>query len=133
MHEWYMKLFRRLLNATAMKFMVICRQNIGNCVHWLIFSVSLVEGLFTSPKAEAKHIKQLLTMQQNMSLHDYEGDISLTKFLLLEKECRPQRRCMVSTKHRTKKDTKFCIIECDVRLCLKDYLEAYNTKISFLR
>jgi hypothetical protein len=45
MHKWYVKLFRTLLNATALKAMVIYRHNTGKKINQLAFRVNLVEGL----------------------------------------------------------------------------------------
>jgi hypothetical protein len=46
MHKWYMKLFRRLLNATVLNTMIIYRHNTGKQIGQLAFRVSLVETLF---------------------------------------------------------------------------------------
>jgi hypothetical protein len=44
---------------------------------------------------------------------------------------RPQRRCVVCTKHGRKKMSVYCCEECDVGLCLEDYFEAYHTKLNY--
>jgi hypothetical protein len=46
MHKWYMKLFRRLLNATVLNAMIIYRHNTGKKIDQLAFRVNLVEVLF---------------------------------------------------------------------------------------
>jgi hypothetical protein len=43
----------------------------------------------------------------------------------------PQRRCVVCTKHKRKKDTRYCCLQCDVGLCLEECFEAYHTKLNF--
>jgi hypothetical protein len=45
MHKWYMKLFRKLLNATVLKAMIIYRHNTGKQISQLAFRANLVEGL----------------------------------------------------------------------------------------
>jgi hypothetical protein len=45
MHKWYMKLFRRLLNATVLNAMIIYRHNTGKQINQLAFRVNLVEVL----------------------------------------------------------------------------------------
>ena len=45
MNKWYMKLFRRLLNATVLNSLVIYRQNIGRNIDHIKFRIDLVEGL----------------------------------------------------------------------------------------
>jgi hypothetical protein len=46
MHKWYMKLFRRLLNATVLNAMIIYRHNTRKQIHQLAFRVNLAEELF---------------------------------------------------------------------------------------
>jgi hypothetical protein len=46
MHKWYVKLFRRLLNATVLNAMIIYRHNNGKQIDQLAFTVSMVEALF---------------------------------------------------------------------------------------
>jgi hypothetical protein len=44
MNKWYMKLFRRLLNAKVLNSLVIYRQNIELNVDHLKFRVEFIEG-----------------------------------------------------------------------------------------
>jgi hypothetical protein len=46
LHKWYLKLFRRLLNATVLNAMIIYRHNTGKQIDQLAFRVNLVEALF---------------------------------------------------------------------------------------
>jgi hypothetical protein len=46
MHKWYMKLFRRLPNATVLNALIIYKHNTGKQIDQLTFRVSLVEALF---------------------------------------------------------------------------------------
>jgi hypothetical protein len=39
------------------------------------------------------------------------------------KKSAPQRRCVVCAKHRERKDTRFCCLQCDVGLCMEEYLK----------
>lgn len=128
-HKWYMKLFRRLLNATVLNSMIIYRQNTGNPIEQLAFRVILVEGLFqqfcnTEHKAVGHHATEhvITRLRDRHFIHKVPPS---------GKKSTPQRRCVVCTKHGKKKDTRFCCLECDVGLCLEDCFEAYHTKLHF--
>ena len=44
---------------------------------------------------------------------------------------KPQRRCVVCSKHGKKKTSVYCCQICDVGLCLEDYFELYHTKLYY--
>jgi hypothetical protein len=46
MQKWYMKLFRKLVNATMLNAMIIYRHNTGKKIDQLAFRVNLVEAIF---------------------------------------------------------------------------------------
>jgi hypothetical protein len=54
MNEWYMKLFRRLLNATVLNALVIYRQDIGRNIGHLTFRIELIEGLLVKYSVQPK-------------------------------------------------------------------------------
>jgi hypothetical protein len=74
MHKWYMKLFRRLLNATVLNAMIIYRHNTGKQIDQLAFRINLVEGLFEQFAGRWK-----------TPFRDCGKGILFTKFLHLEK------------------------------------------------
>jgi len=47
MTKWYLKLFKRLLNSTALNSFVVYRQVTGRNTQQLSHRIQLVEGLFT--------------------------------------------------------------------------------------
>ncbi|PSN32559.1 hypothetical protein C0J52_22027 [Blattella germanica] len=58
LHKWYMKLFRRLLNATVVNAMIIYnKNNQQRGINHLTFRVNLVEGLLLrfSDEEQASH------------------------------------------------------------------------------
>ena len=47
MSKWYLKLSKRLLNATVLNSFVVYRQVTGRNIQQLSYRIQLVEGLFT--------------------------------------------------------------------------------------
>jgi len=47
MAKWYLNLFKRLLNSKVLKSFVIYRQVMRRNIEWILYSIQLVEGLFT--------------------------------------------------------------------------------------
>jgi hypothetical protein len=92
MHESYMKLFRRLLNATVLNAMIIIRHNTGKQVDQVPFRISLVEALFEQfADAELKVAGRLAAenvIPQMRERHFWGNGVSTL-----------QRRCVVCTKH----------------------------------
>jgi hypothetical protein len=129
MHKWYMKLFRRLLNATVLNALIIYRHNTGHKIDQLAFRVNLVEALFerfadrerkvTGRRAQENTIPRLLERH------------FINKVPPTGKKALPQRRCVVCSSHGRKKDTRYCCLKCDVGLCLEDCFEAYHTKLHY--
>jgi hypothetical protein len=73
MHKWYMKLFRRILNARVLNAMIIYRYNAMKQITQLPFRVSFVEVLF-----------QQTTIQSTRSPGgNCRNDIASTKFSFL--------------------------------------------------
>jgi hypothetical protein len=54
MNKSYMKLLRRLLNATVLNALVIYRQNVGRNIDHLTFRIELVEGLLVKYSVQRK-------------------------------------------------------------------------------
>jgi len=47
MTNWYLKLFKRLLNSTVLNSFVVYRQVTGRNIQQLLYRIQLVEGLVT--------------------------------------------------------------------------------------
>jgi hypothetical protein len=130
MHNWYMKLFRRLLNATAPNSMINERQNIGDQIDQLAFWVNSVEELseqFTDTECKvAGHLAMeniIMLVRERHFLH---------RVPLFGKKSTPQRRCVKCTKQGRKRDTRSCCLQRDVRLSRRMF-GGLSHKTSFLR
>ncbi|PNF24933.1 hypothetical protein B7P43_G09365 [Cryptotermes secundus] len=55
MNKWYMKLFRRLLNASILNSMIVYRSNTGKRIQQLSFRIQLTEGLFVKYASAVEH------------------------------------------------------------------------------
>ena len=129
MTKWYMKLFRRLLNCAVLNSLIIYRQVTGRKIEQLSYRIQLVEGLFTK---YARHETRVA------GRHATENTVPrLTERHFLRKvapkneKLKPQRRCVVCSKHGRKKTTVYCCEECDVGLCLEECFEQYHTKLHY--
>jgi hypothetical protein len=124
MSRWYMKLFRRVLNATILNSLVIYRQNVEQKVDHLKFRIDLVEGLLV------KH-----SMLHGMSGH-HDGNNTINRLTEChfpsisptEKKCKPTRQCDVYSKHNKRRETVHYCEDCNVALCVDGCFEAYHTK-----
>lgn len=52
--NWYMNLFRRLLNATVLKSLIIYRKNFGQKGDYLKYRLDLIEGLLVKYSMQCK-------------------------------------------------------------------------------
>jgi hypothetical protein len=129
MHKWYMKLLKRLLNATVLNAMIIYRHNTGKQIDQLAFRVNLVEALFHQ-FAETERKVPGHRAGENTILRLWERHF-IHKVSPSGKKSAPQRRCVVCTKHGRKKDSRYCCLQCDVGLCVDECCEAYHTKLNF--
>ena len=55
MNKWYMKLFRRLLNASILNSMIVYRNNTDKRIQQLSFRIQLIEGLFVKYASAVEH------------------------------------------------------------------------------
>ncbi|XP_069685025.1 piggyBac transposable element-derived protein 4-like [Periplaneta americana] len=129
MHKWYMKIFRKLLNAAALNTMVLYKQNTGSTIDLLAFRITLVEEILKKFCDAEK--KTLGRHASDNTVSRLKGRHFIRKILPRGKKSRPQRRCVVCSKRGKKKDTVYCCRECDVGLCLDGCFEIYHTKQTF--
>jgi hypothetical protein len=127
MPKWYMKLFRRLLNATVLNAMIIYRRNMGKKIRQLAFRVSFLEALFE----QFANKRGLPGRQAAENIPRLKERHFIHKVPPSRKKAAAQRRCVVCTRHRRKKDTRFCCLQCNVGLCVEECFEAYHTKLNF--
>jgi len=125
MNKWYMKLFRRLLNATVLNSLVIYRQNGGRNVDHLTFRIELVEGLLAKYSVQRKvpgHHDGYSNIKRLTERH-FPRRIPPT-----ENKCKPTRRCVVCSKHKKRRETVYYCQDCDVALCVDGCFEVYHTR-----
>ena len=131
MTKWYLKLFNRLLNSTALNSFVVYRQVMGRNIQQLSYRIRLVEGLFMK-YACAAETQNVPGRQASDNTFPW-----LTKRRFLRKvspkteKLKSQRRCVVCSKHGKKKTSVYCCQICDVGLCLEDCFELYHTKLNY--
>ncbi|KAG8224460.1 hypothetical protein J437_LFUL003183 [Ladona fulva] len=130
MQKWYIKLFRRLLNIAVINSFIIYKKNIRKPMDLLSFTVQLVEDLFLKYAVErGGNVGGRQASDNNVP--------RLTERHFIRKvkpkgtKSRPQRRCVVCSKHGKRKDTVYCCSECDVGLCLAECFETYHTKLNY--
>jgi hypothetical protein len=83
LYKWYMKLFRRLLNATVLNALIIYRHTTRKQIDQLAFRVNLLEVLFQQfVEIECKY---QVAGWKKISFHNCMKDISSKTFLLLGK------------------------------------------------
>jgi hypothetical protein len=120
------------LNATVLNALIVYRRNCDKPVEHSSFKVLLVEGLFSKYRAtgERKVGQPGRHTSDNMIPRLTEHNF-LRKVQPRGGKARPQRRCVVCTKHGRKKETVYCCRECNVGLCLEDCFEAYHTELNY--
>ena len=131
MIKWYLKIFKRLLNTTVLNSFVVYRQVTGRNIQQLSYRIQLVEGLFMKyvRAAETQNVPGRQA-SDNTVPRLTEGHF-LRKVAPKAEKSKPQRRCVVCSKHRKKKIAVYCCQICDVGLCLEDCFELYHTKLKY--
>jgi hypothetical protein len=125
MNKWYMKLFRRLLNATVLNSLVIYGQNGGRNVDHLTFRIELVEGLLVNYSVQRKvpgHHDGYCNIKKLTERHFPR------RILPTENKCKPTRRCAVCSKHKKRRETVYYSEDSDVALCVDGCFEVYHTR-----
>ena len=130
MTKWYMKLFRRLLNATVLNSWIIHKQVTGKNIDQLSYRIQLVEALFVKYARVGEGSSQGRHSSDNTVSRLRERHF-IRKVTPKTEKSKPQRRCVVCTKHGKKKTTVYCCQECDVGLCLEECFELYHTKLHY--
>ncbi|XP_021913223.1 piggyBac transposable element-derived protein 4-like [Zootermopsis nevadensis] len=129
--KWYMTLFKRLLNVAIHNAMVMyrCVPNNKN-IDTLRFRISLAQGLvekhgpgvprpvFGRPSLEPP--------PKRLSERHFPDRIPPTA-----KKARPQRKCVLCTKHGKRRDSKYWCSKCGAALCIEGCFKNYHTKLNF--
>ena len=92
MNKWYMRSFRRLLNATVLNSLVIYRQNTGRNIDHLKLVKYSVQRRISGNHDGDKTFKRLTERH-------FPRRVPST-----EKKCKPMRRCVVCRKHNKRRN-----------------------------
>jgi len=131
MTKWYLKLFKRLLNSAVLNSFVVYWQVMGRSIQQLSYRIQLVEGLFM------KYVRAVETQSvpgrkaSNNTVSRLTERHFLRKVAPKTEKSKPQKRCVVGSKHGKKKTSVYCCQICDVGLCLEDCFELYHTKLNY--
>jgi len=123
------KLFR-LLNATVLYCVIICRTNSGqtNIDHFK-FRVELVQALLIDGSESVRKFQGHHSTDKNvprlLERHFPE------RIPPIEKKARPSKRCVVCYKNNRRKETVFWCTECEAALCVEECFKAFHTKLNF--
>ena len=131
MTKWYPKLFKRLLNSTVLNSFAVYRQVTGRKTEQLSYRIQLVEGLLTK-YARAAETRSVAGRQasDNTVLRLTERHF-LRKVAPKTEKSKPQRRCVMCSKHRKKKTSVYRCQIWNVGLCLEDCFELYHMKLNY--
>jgi hypothetical protein len=129
--KWYMKLFKRLLNVAIHNSMVIYR-SLPEKTHMdtLKFRISLAQGLVEKygPRVPRPVHGRPSVVPPPKRLTERHF---LERIPATGKKAKPQRRCVVCTKHGMRKDTVYWCSDCEAGLCLHGCFKDYHTKLNF--
>ena len=130
MSRWYMKLFKRLLNAAVLNSLIIFKQNTGRHCEQFDFRIQLVESLFTTfASVRGKNVPG--SRPSDNTVPRLTERHFIRRVTPKNAKSRPQRRCVVCTKRGRKKTSVYCCQECDVVLCVEECFELYHTKLNY--
>jgi len=107
------------------------RQVMGRIIQQLSYRIQLVEGLFTK-YACATEMRCVPGWQaSDNTVPRLTERHFLRKVAPKTKKSKPQRRCVVHSKHGKKKTSVYCFQKCNVGLCLEECFELYHTKLNY--
>jgi len=131
MIKWYLKLSKRLLNSTVLNLFAVYRQVMGRNIQQLSYRIQLVEGLFTKYACAADMRSVPGRQASNNTVPQLTERHFLKKVAHKTEKSKPQRRCVVCSKHGRKETSVYCRQICDMGLCLGDCFELYHTKLNY--
>ena len=122
---------KRLLNSTVLNLFVVYRQVTGRNIQQLLCRIQLVERLFTKYARAAETRSVLGRQASNNTIPQLTERHFLRKVAPRTEKSKPQRRCVVCSKHGKNKTSVYCCQICDVDFCVEDCFELYHTKINY--
>ncbi|XP_023721062.1 piggyBac transposable element-derived protein 4-like [Cryptotermes secundus] len=129
MNKWYMKLFRRLLNASILNSMIVYRSNTGKRIQQLTFIIQLIEGLFVKYVSAVEH-KVLGSHPSDNTVARLTERHFISKIPPTVKKSRPHRKCVVCQKRGRRRDTVYWCDACSMGLCIECFRD-YHTQQNF--
>ena len=131
MTKWYLQLFKRLLNSTVLNSFIVYRQVMRRYIQQLSYRIQLGEGLFTKYVCAAETQSVLGRQASDNTVPRLTERHFLRKEAPKTEKSKPQRRCVVCSKHGKKKTSVYCCQICHVGLCLEDCFELYHMKLNY--
>jgi hypothetical protein len=129
--KWYLKFFKRLLNVAIHNTVVICRCLPDNKnMNPPKFRLSLAQGLMERHGSGVpRPVYGCLSVEpspERLTVQHFPGHIPATR-----KKAKPQRKCVVCTKHGRRKECIYWCSECEAGLCLDGCFKKYHTHLNF--
>jgi hypothetical protein len=130
--KWYPKLFKRLLNVAMHNAMVTyqCLSNNKN-IDTLKFRLSLAQGLVEKHSSAVPcpvYGRQLLELAPKRLTERH----FLERIPATGSRAKPQKRCIVCSKHGKRKESIYWCSECEAWLCLDGCFKKYHTTLKLL-
>lgn len=127
--KWYIKVFKRLMNVTILNSYIIWKKTHENTDH-LSFRLELIKQiverfLVAAPQKTSGRPSTEPKPARLVERHFLE------KLPATGKKARPQRRCVVCSKHGRRRDTIYWCPDCEAGLCLEECFKTYHTKTNF--
>ena len=102
MTKWYLKIYKRLLNSTVFNSFVVYRKVTRRNIQQLSYRIQLVEGLFTKYARAAEKLIVPGRQASDNTVPRLTERHFLRKMALRTEKSKPQRRCVVCSKHGRK-------------------------------
>jgi len=103
MTKWYLKLFKRLLNSTVSNSFLVYRRVTGRNIQQLSYRIQLVEGLLTKYASTAETRSEAGRQASDNTIPRLTESHFLRKVAPKIEKSKPQRGCVVWSKHGKKK------------------------------
>ena len=108
MTKWYLRLFKRLLNSTDLNSFVVYRQVTGRNIQRLSYRIQLVEGLFMKYACAVETWSVPGQKASDNTVPRLTERHFLRKVAPKIEKSKPQRKCVVCSKHGKQKTPKQC-------------------------
>ncbi|XP_046402046.1 piggyBac transposable element-derived protein 4-like [Ischnura elegans] len=127
--KWYIKFFKRLLNVSVHNAFVLFRARNTDADH-LFFRISLVKALFSANRPQLG-TPTLGRPSINPPPRRLVERHFIERIPATGKKAKPQRRCVVCTKHGKRKESIYWCSDCGVGLCFEGCFKTFHTVSDF--